>query len=226
MSSELHLCSSLFTSVSQLFSCLHMASDCSYGVLWDFERADEEDDAQEGDVYDFVERVNSCNRIKMMEILHNNNYSALGANSVSCDDLEVTRFTKVECDVFERLIVDDYGKPDKSFSRIAEALGKSMSAVLIHYYGYFKKSETYFNMKRRQGEDSEWCTVCNDGGDLLMCDRCVQWYHLKCIGLTKKAIPAGEWFCNDCKEEVREQGEYPDLQFTTPRKLGALGGTV
>jgi hypothetical protein len=201
-----------------------MAFDRSYGVLWECDRADEEDDAQEGDVYDFVDRVNSCNRFKMMEILHNNNYSAAEASSVRCDDLEVTRFTKMESEAFERLIIDDNGKPDKSFSRIAKALGKSVSAVLIHYYGAFKMTETYENMKRRQVEDSEWCIVCNDGGDLIMCDRCVRWYHTKCIGLTKKEIPAGEWFCNDCKEEVRKQGVEtvnPGLQFTTPRKLGA-----
>jgi PHD-finger len=172
--------------------------------VWDCEKADEEDYAQDGDVYDFVDRVNSSNRFKMMEILHNNNYSAMEANADRCDNLEVTKFTKEESEVFDSLILDENGKPDKTFSRIAKALGKSVSAVLIHYYGSFKISEAYENMKRRQSEDSEWCSICDDGGDLILCDRCGRWYHSECIGLPKKNIPKGEWFCVDCARRGRK----------------------
>ena len=183
-------------------------------MLWDCEKAEEEDSAQHGDVYDFVDRVNSCKRFKMMEILHNNNYSAFAANAVRCDDLEVTNFKKEESEVFNSLILDEDGKPDKSFSAIAKALGKSVSSVLIHYYGSFKISEAYENMKRRQIEDSEWCSVCDDGGDLILCDRCGRWYHSECIGLKKNFIPEGEWFCADCEKRDR-QGDMKSSKTIT-----------
>lgn len=167
-------------------------------------------------IYNFVDIA--CNRYKMMEILHNNNYSAVKANSIRCDSLDATQFTNLECDFFERLIINDMGKLNKSFSRIAKALGKSVSAVLIHYYGVFKGTEAYKNVKQRQIEDSEWCSVCQDGGDLINCDSCRRWYHPNCVGLKIKDIPKGKWFCFNCSDDL-------NTDETTNESMSALPST-
>ena len=48
-----------------------------------------------------------------------------------------------------------------------------------------KKGEVGKVRKRRlEGKDQidhdEWCAVCQDGGDLILCDTCPKIYHLEC----------------------------------------------
>lgn len=47
-----------------------------------------------------------------------------------------------------------------------------------------------------QGETDYICSVCHDGGHLIVCDRCPSTFHKKCVGL--EDIPEGEWFCPPC----------------------------
>ncbi|XP_043687479.1 uncharacterized protein LOC122638691 [Telopea speciosissima] len=41
------------------------------------------------------------------------------------------------------------------------------------------------------------CSICNYGGELLLCDRCPSAFHLSCLGL--KDLPEGKWFCSSCR---------------------------
>ncbi|XP_058755895.1 uncharacterized protein LOC131629109 [Vicia villosa] len=47
-----------------------------------------------------------------------------------------------------------------------------------------------------QSENDYICSVCRNGGELLLCDRCPSSYHKTCLGL--EDIPDGEWFCPSC----------------------------
>ncbi|KAG9134228.1 hypothetical protein Leryth_019166 [Lithospermum erythrorhizon] len=40
------------------------------------------------------------------------------------------------------------------------------------------------------------CSVCHDGGNLVLCDHCPSSYHKECVGL--KVLPEGDWFCPSC----------------------------
>jgi hypothetical protein len=49
------------------------------------------------------------------------------------------------------------------------------------------------------GDESEhgfFCDVCQDGGDLVLCDTCPKSYHQECIKLD--TIPDGKWSCPVC----------------------------
>ncbi|KAK1426849.1 hypothetical protein QVD17_15529 [Tagetes erecta] len=52
--------------------------------------------------------------------------------------------------------------------------------------------------KRHEIEnDSDYiCSVCQYGGELVLCDQCPSAFHTSCVGL--KEVPAGEWFCPSC----------------------------
>ncbi|KAL5710171.1 hypothetical protein ACHQM5_020770 [Ranunculus cassubicifolius] len=41
------------------------------------------------------------------------------------------------------------------------------------------------------------CSVCNYGGDLVLCDQCPSAFHLSCLGLND--LPNGQWFCPSCR---------------------------
>ncbi|XP_006656529.2 uncharacterized protein LOC102707973 [Oryza brachyantha] len=57
------------------------------------------------------------------------------------------------------------------------------------------------NMSNRQSDDL--CSICSDGGELLLCDSCPRAFHRECIGFT--TIPKGSWCCRYC--ENRQQRE-------------------
>jgi hypothetical protein len=48
---------------------------------------------------------------------------------------------------------------------------------------------------------------------MLLCDQCNRGFHLECLKL--KAIPAGQWFCSACLNQLSEHGTHqlaPDTQ--------------
>ncbi|XP_072967202.1 uncharacterized protein [Typha angustifolia] len=50
--------------------------------------------------------------------------------------------------------------------------------------------------KMSASENDDLCSICADGGDLLLCDLCPRAFHKECVGLS--IIPKGEWYCQYC----------------------------
>ncbi|KAH0469327.1 hypothetical protein IEQ34_002559 [Dendrobium chrysotoxum] len=46
-------------------------------------------------------------------------------------------------------------------------------------------------------EADDICTVCRDGGLIMLCDLCPSAFHPTCIGL--EDVPEGKWFCPSCR---------------------------
>ncbi|CAA0838251.1 PHD finger transcription factor- putative [Striga hermonthica] len=44
--------------------------------------------------------------------------------------------------------------------------------------------------------NDDFCSICHDGGELVLCDRCPSSFHTECIGL--QDVPDGDWFCPSC----------------------------
>nr|XP_039267444.1 chromodomain-helicase-DNA-binding protein 3-like [Styela clava] len=51
---------------------------------------------------------------------------------------------------------------------------------------------------QEEDDHMEFCTVCKDGGDLLICDTCPNSYHLNCLNPPMVVVPDGEWSCPRC----------------------------
>nr|XP_043609633.1 uncharacterized protein LOC122581466 [Erigeron canadensis] len=52
----------------------------------------------------------------------------------------------------------------------------------------------------------EFCWVCKESGELLLCDSCTSSYHLSCIGLQR--IPkSSHWFCPTCSCGICDPGK-------------------
>lgn len=58
------------------------------------------------------------------------------------------------------------------------------------------------------------CSVCHDGGSLVLCDHCPSSFHLDCVGL--KDVPEGDWFCPSCRCGICGLSEFDSdsQQFT------------
>ncbi|TKY56488.1 Increased DNA methylation 1 [Spatholobus suberectus] len=48
-----------------------------------------------------------------------------------------------------------------------------------------------------EGENDNICSVCQYGGELILCDQCPSAFHRTCLGL--EDIPDGDWFCPSCR---------------------------
>ncbi|XP_062852518.1 transcription intermediary factor 1-alpha isoform X2 [Trichomycterus rosablanca] len=56
--------------------------------------------------------------------------------------------------------------------------------------------------------NEDWCAVCQNGGELLCCDKCPKVFHLSCHIPTLTASPSGEWYCSFCRDLNSPEMEY------------------
>ncbi|CAL4938913.1 unnamed protein product [Urochloa decumbens] len=95
--------------------------------------------------------------------------------------------------------------------------GRSLSQCLVEFMGVNKPRDSlHVRLKGRNSdlESDSICSVCHDGGEILLCDNCPSSYHHDCIGL--EAIPEGSWYCPSCRCNICNLSDYdPDTsQFT------------
>ncbi|XP_057709888.1 transcription intermediary factor 1-alpha isoform X2 [Corythoichthys intestinalis] len=56
--------------------------------------------------------------------------------------------------------------------------------------------------------NEDWCAVCQNGGELLCCDKCPKVFHLSCHIPVLNESPSGEWFCSFCRDLVSPEMLY------------------
>uniref|UniRef100_A0A2D4NVE8 Uncharacterized protein n=1 Tax=Micrurus surinamensis TaxID=129470 RepID=A0A2D4NVE8_MICSU len=68
--------------------------------------------------------------------------------------------------------------------------------------------------------NEDWCAVCQNGGDLLCCEKCPKVFHLTCHVPTLLSFPSGEWICTFCRDLLKPEVEYDcdNLQHTKKGK--------
>ncbi|XP_048463767.1 E3 ubiquitin-protein ligase TRIM33, partial [Rhincodon typus] len=56
--------------------------------------------------------------------------------------------------------------------------------------------------------NEDWCAVCQNGGDLLCCEKCPKVFHLVCHVPALLNFPSGEWICTFCRDPVNPEVMY------------------
>ncbi|XP_072537555.1 E3 ubiquitin-protein ligase TRIM33 isoform X2 [Salminus brasiliensis] len=56
--------------------------------------------------------------------------------------------------------------------------------------------------------NEDWCAVCQNGGELLCCDRCPKVFHITCHIPTLRTLPSGDWMCTFCRNLSSPEMEY------------------
>ncbi|GLJ53787.1 hypothetical protein SUGI_1147980 [Cryptomeria japonica] len=64
---------------------------------------------------------------------------------------------------------------------------------------------------RSEGNDvenlnSDECCLCRMDGVLICCDGCPAAYHSRCVGVSKDALPEGDWYCPECLVKKAPRG--------------------
>lgn len=62
-------------------------------------------------------------------------------------------------------------------------------------------------------DHQDYCEVCQQGGEIILCDTCPRAYHLVCLDPDLDEPPEGKWSCPHCKGK-EEEGENLEEQDT------------
>ncbi|CAK6434369.1 unnamed protein product [Pipistrellus nathusii] len=72
-----------------------------------------------------------------------------------------------------------------------------------------QKSPLHVGETRKEEDPNEdWCAVCQNGGELLCCEKCPKVFHLSCHVPTLANFPSGEWICTFCRDLSKPEVEY------------------
>ncbi|XP_055016435.1 chromodomain-helicase-DNA-binding protein 5 [Boleophthalmus pectinirostris] len=71
------------------------------------------------------------------------------------------------------------------------------------------KKKSRRGRKKRKKEDGDgyetdhqdYCEVCQQGGEIILCDTCPRAYHLVCLDPELEKAPEGKWSCPHCEKE-------------------------
>ncbi|XP_024846938.1 transcription intermediary factor 1-alpha isoform X3 [Bos taurus] len=63
-------------------------------------------------------------------------------------------------------------------------------------------------MRKEDDPNEDWCAVCQNGGELLCCEKCPKVFHLSCHVPTLANFPSGEWICTFCRDLSKPEVEY------------------
>uniref|UniRef100_A0A452GTK8 Uncharacterized protein n=1 Tax=Gopherus agassizii TaxID=38772 RepID=A0A452GTK8_9SAUR len=66
--------------------------------------------------------------------------------------------------------------------------GSSVSALFEEGDGY-------------ETDHQDYCEVCQQGGEIILCDTCPRAYHLVCLDPELEKAPEGKWSCPHCEKE-------------------------
>lgn len=47
-------------------------------------------------------------------------------------------------------------------------------------------------------DHQDYCEVCQQGGEIILCDTCPRAYHLVCLEPELERAPEGKWSCPHC----------------------------
>nr|XP_020656092.1 transcription intermediary factor 1-alpha isoform X4 [Pogona vitticeps] len=82
--------------------------------------------------------------------------------------------------------------------------------------------------RKEDDPNEDWCAVCQNGGELLCCDKCPKVFHLSCHVPTLRNFPSGEWICTFCRDLSQPEVEYdgPSNASEEKRKLEGNMGLI
>uniref|UniRef100_A0A8C5TTH7 Chromodomain-helicase-DNA-binding protein 4 n=1 Tax=Malurus cyaneus samueli TaxID=2593467 RepID=A0A8C5TTH7_9PASS len=100
------------------------------------------------------------------------------------DDLDV------ESD-FDDASINSYSVSDGSTSRSSRSrkklkAGKKKKKVAVDGY---------------ETDHQDYCEVCQQGGEIILCDTCPRAYHMVCLDPDMEKAPEGKWSCPHCEKE-------------------------
>jgi chromodomain-helicase-DNA-binding protein 4 len=92
---------------------------------------------------------------------------------------------------------------------------KKAKTKIGNKYRKKKKTKTTSKFPGDKDEDEQtdhqdYCEVCQQGGEIILCDTCPRAYHLVCLDPEMEEAPEGKWSCPHCESEGGKEAEEED----------------
>uniref|UniRef100_A0A8C3QYH1 Chromodomain-helicase-DNA-binding protein 4 n=1 Tax=Cyanoderma ruficeps TaxID=181631 RepID=A0A8C3QYH1_9PASS len=104
------------------------------------------------------------------------------------DDLDV------ESD-FDDASINSYSVSDGSTSRSSRSRKKLKAGKKK------KKGIDTLAVDGYETDHQDYCEVCQQGGEIILCDTCPRAYHMVCLDPDMEKAPEGKWSCPHCEKE-------------------------
>uniref|UniRef100_A0A3P8ZVF5 DNA helicase n=1 Tax=Esox lucius TaxID=8010 RepID=A0A3P8ZVF5_ESOLU len=98
---------------------------------------------------------------------------------------------------------EDFGLEESDFDDVSI----HSASVRSDTSGNAKKKARKGHKKRKKDGDGyetdhqDYCEVCQQGGEIILCDTCPKAYHLVCLEPELEKAPEGKWSCPHCEKE-------------------------
>ncbi|KAK6104410.1 CHD C-terminal 2 domain family protein [Brugia pahangi] len=77
----------------------------------------------------------------------------------------------------------------------------------------YERSDT--NGNSLQTDHQDYCEVCQQGGEIILCDTCPKAYHLVCLDPDMEEPPEGRWSCPTCESTGATKDDEEEKKITT-----------
>ncbi|CAH0556045.1 unnamed protein product [Brassicogethes aeneus] len=75
-----------------------------------------------------------------------------------------------------------------------------------------KKKKKVKPKEEENYEHQDYCEVCQQGGEIILCDTCPRAYHLVCLEPELEEAPEGKWSCPHCESQGPEEPDDDEHQ--------------
>ncbi|QDS73472.1 hypothetical protein FKW77_009015 [Venturia effusa] len=185
-----------------------------------------------------LEEMASWDMATLLQNTQDKSAEGLDGGEDADEDKWLSTMEKVECAVFDGQRFERKGKQEKEslilqgVSREDRRKGKNTTVMVD---GYAVSKDTVGNSqweavatlagkdprladpkraKKAEIVNQEWCQICHDGGDLVLCNGCPRSYHAACLGPAagKAALKVWQYYCpqhncHDCSKKASEAGD-------------------
>ncbi|XP_064165099.1 chromodomain-helicase-DNA-binding protein 4 isoform X8 [Anguilla rostrata] len=88
--------------------------------------------------------------------------------------------------------LNNFSVSDGSNSRSSRSKKKGKSS---------KKKKKEEDADGYETDHQDYCEVCQQGGEIILCDTCPRAYHMVCLDPDMEKAPEGKWSCPHCEKE-------------------------
>ncbi|MGH0117828.1 UNVERIFIED_CONTAM: hypothetical protein FKN15_003859 [Acipenser sinensis] len=89
--------------------------------------------------------------------------------------------------------MNSYSVSDGSASRSSRGRRKAKATL--------KKKKGDEDADGYETDHQDYCEVCQQGGEIILCDTCPRAYHMVCLDPDMEKAPEGKWSCPHCEKE-------------------------